>query len=173
MFIKYIQQLKKYVIISCSFVVKKRYKMRITPIANSSYSPNFRACHYTEGIIASRRTDLSRGEKISICAAASAITAMAIGTIAVSTKNHKSPIKLLKNQLNKIRKTHPKKDPIVKKLKGQRDAQAVENYKKMLAKKKVSSLEHKFLNGEIKNKDTNALNHIVSNKTKLERFANY
>lgn len=147
--------------------------MRITPIAKNSYYTKFCAGNYTASIIPSRRTDLSRGEKISICAAASAVTAIAIGTIAVSKKCNKNPLEILKNQINKIRKTHPKKDPIVKKLKGQRDAQAVINYEKLMAKKKISSLEQKFLRGEIKNKNSHQLNYIINNKTKLERLANY
>lgn len=147
--------------------------MRITPIANNSYNQNFRASQYTANIIPSRRTDLSRGEKISICATSLALSGMAIGLIALTKKCKKNPIEIFKNQLAKLQKKHPKKDPIVKKLKGQRGVDAVAEYNKMLAKKKVTSLEQKFVNGEIKNKGPKELNYIVRNKTRLERVANY
>lgn len=140
----------------------------------TAYKQSFQAKKYTGNII-SGANDLTRGEKFSIGALSVASIGIGIATIAISKKCQKSPLEILKNQaktlLEIFQKKHPKKDPLKKLLKNRRDAQAVKDYQVYMAKQKIKSLEHKFLNNEITIKDKKAYEHIVKNKLALERFS--
>lgn len=147
--------------------------MRINTINATNHMPNFKAVKYTGNITPAFRTDLSRGEKISICAVSSAVLGLTVASMAIIKKSGKTPIKFLKRQknllLNKLQKSHHKQDPVVKMLKGRRDASAVKDYQIYMAKKKIASLDKKVLNNQI-NMTPEAHKHIVKNKIALERI---
>ena len=148
--------------------------MRVNSINRFNYAPNFKSVKYTGNITPAFRTDLSRGEKIAICAASSAALGLAIASVAITKKQGKNPIKLLQIQKNKIikkfQKEHPKKDKLTKILKNRRDESAITDYKIFQAQKKISSLNQKILNNEININDPNVRKNIVRNKVRLERF---
>ena len=148
--------------------------MRVNAINPNTYALSYKAAKYTGNITPSFRTDLSRGEKISICAVTSAALALAIASIAITKKSGKNPIKLLKIQKDKVtkkfHKAHPPKDRLTKLLKNRRDENAFIDYKVFQAQKKISSLDKKILNNEINISDPSVRQKIVKNKVDLERF---
>lgn len=99
------------------------------------------------------------------------IGAAGIGT-AILKKHNTSPAKIINKFVKKI--TSPKKqpDPILQRIKNNRDERAVIIYKGLRAKAKIHSLEQKYLNGDLKGKSQKAMEHIKINRQKLQRAAN-
>lgn len=97
-----------------------------------------------------------------------ALAIFGIASIAIATS--KKGINYIKNNQNKIHKIfYWHKDPVVRALKGKRNAEAVEIYKKLMNQKKYNSLQKRFNLNEFKDKSSQALHHILDNSANLQR----
>ncbi len=116
-----------------------------------------------------RNVDLSKedADKVKLCLAGLAlIGAASIGSAVLKKKNIK-PLNILKEKFHK----EPVTDPIIKKLNGRRDAEAVKLYKGYKAQEKSASLKRKILNGDFNGKPNEVYEHLIKNEQKLERTA--
>ncbi len=81
-----------------------------------------------------------------------------------------NPVSGMKNSINNIKDTLGKpKDPVVKALKGKRDASAVETYKKMMYQKKLKSLQTRIAQKEFHSKPEKDLHKILENVSDLQQ----
>lgn len=147
--------------------------MRVSSINANNFYPNFSAKKYSGDIYPAKRNDLSRAEKITICALSAAAVGVGLATIALTKKNSDKAKSFIKKQKfffnKKMQNVQKKQDPIVKMLKGKRDSVAVNDYKAYITKKKMNSLNQKVLNNQINMDDPKILKHIVRNKINMER----
>ncbi len=101
------------------------------------------------------------------------IGAATIGTIALKKKNT-TPLKLIKKSFSNFAarfSDKPTPDPIIQKLEGRRDAEAVKLYKGYRAQDKMESLHNKLLSGQFNKKPQHVFVCIQKNERKLRREA--
>lgn len=144
--------------------------MRINAINPACKTPHFKAPGNLEKTAEeSRSYDLI--DKKKLLAASSAVAAIGIAAIAIyaaRTSGFKpsDAIKKLKTKLNK----KPDIDPVEKILKGKRDAEALNKYKKYRAQQKIDSLNRRLSNGEFNNKPQRVFTALRKNEIKLARI---
>ncbi len=99
------------------------------------------------------------------------IGAAAIGKSALKYKGL-TPAKLIKDTGSKVYKKFSKKppvDPMIKALRGKRDANALKLYRVLQAEKKIDSLNKKVLSGFFKGKSSEVFNHLGKNARMLQQ----
>ena len=101
------------------------------------------------------------------------IGAAAVG-YSILKKQGKNPAKIVKNSFDNVKRFLSDKqqsDPIIQKLNGKRDAEAVKLYKGHAAVKKMNSLHNKLLSGYFDGKPKSVFDALRKNEVKLKREA--
>ncbi len=89
-------------------------------------------------------------------------------------KYNQSPADIIKDTVSNISKkfaAHPKEDPVIRILDGNRDIDAVKMYRKYQSQAKIKSFSDKFLAGEFNDKPGKVLTYMSKNLDKLNRVA--
>jgi len=101
------------------------------------------------------------------------IGAASVATVVLKKKNT-TPLKLIKKSFSNLAarfSDKPTPDPIIQKLEGKRDAEAVRLYKGYKAQDKLNSLHNKLLSGQFDKKTQHVFACLQKNERQLRREA--
>ncbi len=139
--------------------------MKINCINNVLTKTNFKSGTSDKAGFANKNFTKDESDKIKTGLAGLAVIGVAAVCSAALKKNNNKPYAALKENFFKKQEV----DPILKKLDGKRDSDAVKLYNAMKAQEKSISLKQKMLNGEFNGKPNEVYGYLIKNEQKLER----